>query len=301
MHQATLSHREPVLLASSQGILWMLLATFLFVSLDAIAKHLVQSYSVPQVVWARYCFHLLFLILLLRRRLPQVLVAQRLGLQCVRSLMLLLTTALFFWGLCYVPLARATSIMLVTPIIVTLLAAPLLQEAVGRQRWLGVFAGFAGALIILRPDTDIISLLSLLPLGAAVMYALYQITTRLISRTDAPMTTLVYTALFGAFVASFFVPFFWISPDAEGWFLMAATGLLGGLGHFSLIKAFQHSHVSVVAPFSYTNLLWSILYGIAFFDEYPVAKTLVGATIILASGLYILYREQAAKRSKRSA
>ena len=276
----------------SLGVLWMLLATFLFVSLDSIAKHLVQHYPVPQVVWARYCFHLLFLLILLNRRVVQIMVTHRLRLQCLRSIMLLLATAFYFWGLRYVPIAKAASIMMVSPIIVTTLSVPLLKESVGIHRWLGVLAGFAGALIILKPGGDILMLAALLPLGAAIMYALYQISTRLLSQTDSPLTTLIYTSLFGALLASCAVPFVWTTPDAKGWALMGMTGLLGGLGHFSLIKAFQHSHAAVISPFGYTSLLWAVLYGIILFGEYPQAKTLAGAAIILGSGLYLFHRER---------
>jgi drug/metabolite transporter (DMT)-like permease len=295
MNHEVVVPRSIALPLPSKGVLWMILATFLFVSLDSVAKYLVQSYSVPQVVWARYSFHLLFLTILLRRRLAQVLVTHRLRLQCFRSIMLLLTTALFFWGLRYVPLARAASIMLVTPVIVTSLSVPLLKESVGVHRWLGVLAGFVGAVIILQPGADIVRLAALLPLGAAIVYALYQISTRLLSSSDSPMTTLVYTSLFGALLASCIVPFAWTQPDAKGWFLMGVTGLLGGLGHFSLIKAFQYSKASVISPFSYTTLLWSIIYGIVLFGEYPDIKTMSGATIILCSGLYILKRERSIK------
>jgi drug/metabolite transporter (DMT)-like permease len=280
------------------GVLWMMLATFLFVSLDSIAKHLVQIYPVTQVVWARYCFHLLFLIILMNRRLPRILVTRRLGLQCLRSIMLLLATAFYFWGLRYVSLAKAASIMMVAPIFVTALSVPLLKEAVGLPRWLGVLAGFAGAVIILKPGGDIFQVAALLPFGAAVMYALYQISTRLLSQSDLPMTTLVYTSLFGALIASFAVPLAWLPPDATGWALMGVTGLLGGLGHFSLIKAFQHSHASVISPFSYTSLLWAVVYGILLFGEYPELNTLAGAAIILCSGLYIFHRERSLARHR---
>ncbi len=295
MNQEMMASGAKAMPMPSRGVLWMLLATFLFVSLDSVAKYLVQSYSVPQVVWARYSFHLLFLLILLNRRMAQVMVTRRLRLQCLRSIMLLLTTVLFFWGLRYVPLAKASSIMLVSPIIVTSLSVPLLKESVGVHRWLGVLAGFAGAVIILKPGADIVSLAALLPLGAAIMYALYQISTRLLSRSDAPMTTLVYTSLFGALIASCAVPFAWTQPDAKGWVLMGMTGLLGGLGHFSLIKAFQHSHAAVISPFGYTNLLWAILYGIILFGEYPEIRTLTGAALILCSGLYIFKRERLRK------
>jgi drug/metabolite transporter (DMT)-like permease len=213
--------------------------------------------------------------------------------------MLLLSTAFFWGGLRYVPLAKASSVLMLAPIIVTALSVPLLKEVVRVPRWLGVLAGFVGAVIILKPGGDLFQWAALLPFGAAVMYALYQISTRLLSQTDLPMTTLVHTSLFGALLASCAAPFAWTTPNATGWALMAATGFLGGLGHFSLIKAFQHSHASVISPFGYTSLLWAIVYGIVLFGEYPELKTLVGAAIILGSGLYIFHRERSIAHHQR--
>lgn len=275
-----------------RGIPWMLLTMFLFVSLDSIAKYLIEDYSVIQVVWGRYTFHMVFLLLLLRHRLPKVLVTRRLGIQLFRSLLLLVTTALFFLGLRYVPLAEASAIMFVGPIIVTVLSVPMLREAVGPYRWAGVMVGFAGALIILRPGTEMMKLGALLPLSAAFTFALYQITTRMLSHTDRPLTTLVYTALVGMAATGVAVPFFWTSLDATGWGLMFLIGLLGGVGHFTLIKAFEASEAATVTPYGYTTLIWAILSGIVVFDEYPDAWTLAGAAVIIASGLYIFHRQR---------
>lgn len=278
--------------AHQEGILWMLFAVFLFVTMDAIAKHLVRTYPVAQVVWGRYTFHLLLLTILLGRRLPEVAATQRLGVQLLRSMLVLGTTILFFFGLRFVPLAEASAIMLVSPLIVTALSVPLLGEHVGAHRWAGVLVGFAGALVIMRPGAGLLAAPALLPLGAAGIYALYQITTRMLSRTDAPLTTLVYTPLVGTVAASAAVPFFWTSPDATGWGLMVLLGFLGGVSHFALIKAFQSSRAATIAPFGYTNLVWATLFGILFFGEYPDARTLVGAAIIVGSGLYIFHRER---------
>ncbi len=275
-----------------RGIPWMLLTMFLFVSLDSIAKYLIEDYSVIQVVWGRYTFHMVFLLLLLRHRLPKVLATRRLGIQLFRSLLLLVTTALFFLGLRYVPLAEASAIMFVGPIIVTVLSVPMLREAVGPHRWVGVMVGFAGALIILRPGTETMKLGALLPLSAAFTFALYQITTRMLSHTDRPLTTLVYTALVGMAATGAAAPFFWTPPDATAWGLMFLMGLLGGVGHFTLIKAFEASEATTVTPFGYTTLIWATLFGIVVFGEYPDAWTLAGAAVIIASGLYIFHRER---------
>lgn len=278
--------------AHPSGILWMLFAVLLFVTMDTIAKHLVRSYPIAQVVWGRYIFHVLLLVLLLGRRLPQIAATQRLGVQLLRSMLVLGTTVLFFFGLRFVPLAEASAIMLVSPLIVTALSLPLLGEHVGAQRWVGVLVGFAGALVIVNPGAALFDAPALLPLGAAAIYALYQITTRMLSRTDAPLTTLVYTSVVGTVATSVAAPFVWRAPDAAGWALMALLGCLGGISHFALIKAFQSSRAATITPFGYTNLVWATLFGIIFFGEYPNTRTLVGAGIIVGSGLYIFHRER---------
>jgi drug/metabolite transporter (DMT)-like permease len=278
--------------APGRGILWMLATTFCFVSMDALAKHLSESYPVPQVVWARYVFHLLILALALGPRLPRAVRTERLGLQCLRSLFLLGATGLFFAALSFIPLADATAIMFVAPILVTALSMPLLGEHVGPQRWASVVVGFLGALVIIRPGSDAMDPAALLALGAAGCYGCYQIATRRLSATDAPLTTLVYSAAVGVVVSSAVVPFFWVMPSPADWLTMMGLGLFGGLGHFALIKAFQAAPAATVTPFGYANLLWATLFGFVIFEDLPDAWTLCGAAIIAASGLYILHRER---------
>ncbi|MDH3790917.1 MAG: DMT family transporter [Rhodospirillales bacterium] len=283
--------------AARRGILWMLLTTLFFVSMDALAKHLSQSYPVPQVVWARYVFHVLLLALLLGGRVRGVMRTGRLGLQLLRSLFLLGATGAFFTALSFIPLAEASAIMFVAPILVTALSMPLLREHVGPRRWASVVVGFGGALIIIRPGGDAMELTALFALGGATSYAFYQITTRLLSRSDGALTTLAYSALVGALASSAVVPFFWVQPDLAGWVGMVGLGLFGGIGHFALIKAFQAAPAATVTPFGYAALIWATLYGFVLFGDLPDLWTVVGAAIIATSGLYIFHREHAARRS----
>ncbi len=275
-----------------RGILWMLLAIFLFVSMDATAKYLSQSYPVQQVVWARYVFHVLVVGLALNVRMPRLLRSRRLGLQLLRSLLLVGTTGCFFLALSLMPLADASAMMLVAPLFVTGLSVPLLGEPVGIRRWCAVLVGFLGALLILRPGAGVFDWWALLPLLAASLYALYQIATRVLAHSDAPETTILYTGLVGALVASAVVPWDWQSPDAAGWAVMAAVGTLGGASQFALIKAFQNAPAAVVSPFGYSNMVWATLYGLFVFGDFPDAATLVGAAVLIASGLYVWYRER---------
>ncbi len=275
-----------------RGILWMLLTMFLFASINAVAKYLALTYPVPQVVWARYAFHLLLLLLLLRASLPRVTASRRLGLQLTRSLLMVTTTAMFFTGIHFIPLADAGAIMFVAPVLVTALSVPLLGEPVGPRRWAAVVFGFVGALIIIRPGASVMHAAAFLPIGAACLHALYQIITRKVSAADAPLTSLVYTALIGVIVSSAVVPFFWTAPDAAGWALMVLLGMLGGGGHFAMIKAFEAAPAATVTPYGYTILLWATLFGFVLFADLPDHWTVVGALVIVLSGLYIFHREQ---------
>jgi len=274
------------------GILWMLATTLFFVSLDATAKYLLARYPLIEVVWARFVFHMLFVIAVLWPRLRIHARAQRPSLQLLRSSLLLATTMLFFVGVNLLPLADASAIMFTTPILLTVLAIPLLGERVGAHRWTAVGLGFLGALIVVRPGMGVMGTGAAVLLGAACCNALYQLITRKLRVVDHPLTTLLYTATAGSVLLALAVPATWVTPEPLHWPLFALLGAFGGLGHFTLIKAFQRAPAAVVAPFSYASLLWATGYGFVIFGDLPDLWTLVGAAIIASGGLYILHRER---------
>ena len=280
-----------------RGILWMLLTMLSFTAMDTIAKHLTADFPVPQVVWARYFFTALLVVAILRRRTVHAFGTRRLGLQIVRALLSVVTATVFFVALSYIPLADATSLVVTAPIIVAALSAPLLGERVGARQWVGVGAGFAGALIIIRPGIGVFQWAALLPMMAAFGFALHQMTARILSRTDSAATTLTYTVAIGLALASMAAPFFWVMPGPVAWLLMAVVGLLGGVGQFALIKAFEAAPAATVAPFAYTSLVWAAVLGFAVFDDLPDMWTVIGAAVVVASGLYL----QRSRRAVRQA
>ncbi len=277
------------------GVAWMLLTTLFFLSLDAVAKHLVSSYPVIQVVWGRFLFHLILAAMILGPRFGYFVRSANLPLQIVRSILLLATTVLFFFGVRLLPLAEASAIMFTSPILLSILAIPFLGEKVGPYRWAAIFVAFLGALVVVRPGTGVMGVGALFLLGCSFCNAFYQLITRKLRGTDEARTTLFYTALAGTVGASLAVPLVWTPIAAGDWPLFAALGVFGCLGHFTLIKAFQSAPATVVAPFSYASIIWAILYGYLFFGDLPDIWTLVGASIIAAGGLYILHREQIRK------
>lgn len=282
------------------AVLFMLLTMLMFVSMDTIAKFLSDSLPTGQVVWARYVFNALVLLAIVNRKVGFHLHTRRPWLQLIRAAILLVTTGFFFLGLRYVGLATASAIMFVSPLIVTLLSAPVLGEAVGWRRILSVIAGLVGALIIIRPGSDALGLAALLPLAAALGYATYQLTTRIVSRSDSTMTTLCYTAAVGAVLSNLALPFGWVWPTAEQWLWMTAMGALGCFGHFTLIRAFTLANAAVASPFTYSALIWATLFGYVVFGDLPDLWTVVGAGVIVGAGLYILYRERVKKSAVAS-
>ncbi len=279
------------------GIAWMLATMFCFVTLDAIMKFNLQSLSLVQVTWGRFFFASILAALVCGRHLPTLAKSRAPKAQMARSLLLMSTTGLFNAGISAVPLAMGTTIMFMSPIVVTLLSTLVLGEHVGIRRWTGIVLGFTGALIVIRVwDIGLTGLNqgSLFLLCAAFTNATYQISTRRL-RNESPLTTLLFTALAGAVVTSVLLPWHWANPTLKEWALLVASGAAGCLGHLCIIKAFQAAPASVVAPFSYSSLIWATSFGFIIWGDVPVLTTLIGATLIIGSGLYIFMRERKVK------
>jgi len=278
----------------TRGILWMLATMFCFIALDALMKLLLETYPLVQVTWARFFFATVIAIIVAVPRLPEIAVSRSPRFQLLRSVLLMVTTGLFNAGIRTTPLATATTIMFMSPIIVTVLSTVMLKEHVGPRRWAGVAVGFLGAMIVVRPWESLEGAIGagvLLLLIAALSNANYQLATRRV-RADDPMTSLLYTAVAGAIVTSLMLPWSWEWPTITDWLLLASTGLAGGLGHLCLIRALQAAPASVVAPFSYSSLIWATLFGFVMFGELPDMWTWAGAVLIIGSGLYIFHRER---------
>lgn len=265
-----------------------------FIALDTVMKYSLQIYSLVEVTWARFFFASIFAAIACGRNLPQLAISHMPKVQLMRSVFLMTTTGLFNAGIRTVPLATGTTIMFMSPILVTLLSIVVLGEHVGIRRWAGIIFGFIGALIVIRVwDTGVIGLNTgvFFLLAAALSNASYQISTRRL-RNDSPYTSLLFTAAVGALVTSFLLPWHWSTPDAFGWLLLVGSGLVGCLSHLCLIKALQAAPASVVAPFSYSSLIWATSMGFIIWGDIPQASTLVGAALIIGSGLYIFLREK---------
>ena len=277
---------------TTQGIVVMIMAMLVLSGMDAVAKYLMQRNDPMQVVWARYAGHTLFAFIYFAPRLPKLLVTRHLKLQLLRSAFLFLGTYAFFLSLFHLELAEAAAIFDVNPLLITILAAIFLSEKIGGRRIFSVVLGMIGAVIIIRPGMDVFSLYSLLPLLAAFGYAAYVISTRFLGRNENMLTSLLYSTLVGTIVASFLVVPVWQTPSVSDAVLMLVLGALGGTGQFLLIRAFTLAEAAAIAPFSYVGLLFSVVNGFVFFGEFPDFTTLIGALVIVGSGLYVWHRER---------
>ena len=277
----------------------MCFAVACFASMNGFVKELrVQELPLVEIIWGRYFFHTIIVLALFPRRVPTLMSGSDKGWQLARSVLVLLATACMFTAVGLMPLADAIAITFLAPILITALSVPFLGEKIGLRRWMAVFFGFAGMLVIVRPGGGLFQLAALLPIAVTVFYAFYQIITRMISHRTDPINSVFYTAIVGAIVMSAVVPFFWEAPTLEQWGMMMGAGLLGGLGHFAIILAYQRAEAPLVAPFAYTELIWATILGLAFFGDFPGTGTFVGAAIIAASGIYILHRERRARQMR---
>ncbi len=286
-----------------RGIVFMLLAVTLFSCLNASVKFLSDDYSTTQILWLRYTGHIIYVFILLApRRALGAVRSNRPGLQLSRSVLMIGATVSYYIALRYVALPTAASINFTSPLMVALLAIPLLGERVGPRRWLAVLTGFVGALVIVRPGSDVIHPAALLVFGTAFCYGLYQVLTRKVAPYDSSETSIIYTALLGFVVTSIVVPFDFEPPrDWVDLLAFFAPGFFGGLGHFCLVKAYENGPASVISPYNYTQLVGSVTLSVVVFNEFPDFWTWVGCGIIIASGLYLMHRESLAQRSRDAA
>jgi len=284
------------------GIALMCGAVVLFACNDAAAKYLNIHMHTVQVVWARYmAAFALAIVLLDPTGNPQVMRTRRPWLQLGRSALLLGSTVLNFFALRYLQLDEAVSIIFCTPFIVAALGGPMLGEWIGWRRWTAIVVGFAGILLVTRPGAGGIHPAALLVVAAAICYALYSISTRVLARSDSDGTTNFYSNLVGAAAITVAVPFYWTAQnDAIVIALMCSMGLFSGFGHFLLVRAHRLAPAGVLAPFIYTEIVWMIALGLLVFGDVPSRWTLAGAAIVILSGLYLLYRERVMGPRRRS-
>jgi drug/metabolite transporter (DMT)-like permease len=280
------------------GIGLMCGALICFSCLDTSAKWLNRSVDPLFTVWWRYTASIVLVTIFINPvTTPGVLRTRRPWLQAARSVLLFVSTALNFFALKYLQLAQTTSILFATPLLVALLSGPILGERVGPRRMAAIAVGFLGVLVVTRPGLGTMHPAVILSLCGTVAYALYSISTRVLAASDSSATTMVYSGLAGVALMTPVLPIVWTTPGTlTMWLLLVGVGAFGAFGHWLLILAHARAPAAILAPFIYTQIVWMLALGYLVFGDWPDAPTLVGAGIVIASGLYLLSRERAGSR-----
>jgi drug/metabolite transporter (DMT)-like permease len=275
------------------GALFTILATLCFASMDAISKFLVADYAVGQIMWIRCALIFLFSWFIVRRQgLFGSLRTTQPWLQVSRSLILIVESAIFVLAFRYLPLADAHAVASTSPLIVIALGVLFLGEKAGAARWLAVAAGFVGVLLIIRPGLRGLDWPVLLPLAGAVLWASYQILTRLAARHDSADTSLIWAGVVPLIATTFVGPIGWQWPTPTVWLLMALISVIGAAGNYAIIKALDYAEAGAVQPYNYTLLVWATILGAVMFGDVPDGWTILGAAIVVASGLYTWHHDR---------
>ena len=271
------------------GIVFAIVAYLSFSLLDVMQKTAVIYHSIFQLLFIKYFFTLFLSYIESRRKKNyNFYISNNLKLQFFRSILSLLESGCFVLSFRYLTLADAHSIASLTPIIVVALSAIILREKVSLKIWIAIFIGFVGVLIIMRPGLSIFDVKSLIPLVAAFFLGLYQIVTRKASEFDSTETSLFYTSFIGIILMSILAYFYWQPLQLFSYFLFLGIGIFFSIGIYFQIIALSMTRASIIQPFHYTLVFWAIILGYVFYGDFPDLFTLLGASIITFSGIYVL-------------
>ena len=273
-----------------RGILLVSIAVLMFAIMDAMSKYLTRFYPVTYIVWVRFFVHTVLLLAILGPRLGlRFLRTSRPGIHALRGVLLPFSAVCFVLATKYMPIAEASAITFVGPLVVTMLAVAFLKEKVTRGHWLAIFLGFVGVLIIIRPGSGVFTWASLLPLCTAISTACYQVLTRRIAHRESVYTSIFYPGFGGMLIFGLLLPFSWTLPQsALHVVLLVLVGVIGTSSHLILIKAFDHASASRLAPFTYSHMIWATVIGYFVFGNFPDFWSLAGIAILAACGIYLV-------------
>jgi len=275
-----------------RGILFLIASTIVFSVADIITKQLASTLPPSEVAWMRYAtFALVIIPVMLIKGGPALLRSQRPGLQVVRGFGMVGSSIMFIESLPFLPVADATAIFFVSPILIMALSVLFLGETVGWRRWTAAAFGLIGVIIVVRPGSGAFQSAAFLPILSASSWAVGAVVTRKITG-DHALTTLAYSASVGTIVLSVLMPFSWVAPNATEIALGLCMGILFAIGHWFVVLAYRQGNASLIAPFSYVQLIWAGTLGYLVFGSLPDSWTIAGACLIAASGFYTAYRER---------
>ncbi len=289
-----LNRNRPVI-----GIALKVLAALVFTGMVALVK--ISSETVPtgEIVFARSFFGIIPVLMMVafRGELRTVCHTQRLGAHILRGMIGVTAMGLWFLALARLPIPDATAISFAAPLMTVVLAAVALGETVRIYRWSAVAAGFIGILVILSPHigqndfTGDTTVGAMLAFGSACFMAFAVITVRTLTKTERTSTIVVWFSLTTCFFSLLSLPFGWVIPDLEGFLILVMIGLLGGVGQILQTQSYRFADASTIAPFEYTTMIWAIIVGWFLFEDVPAVEVLIGSAVVVAAGLFVIYRE----------
>ncbi|MFP4274378.1 MAG: DMT family transporter [Paracoccaceae bacterium] len=279
------------------GIWLMVATTFVFAVQDGLSRHLAGEYNVLMIVMIRYWFFAGFVVTLAARRaggLRAAAATSQPGLQVVRGALLALEICVMVLAFTLLGLVESHAVFISYPLLIAALSGPVLGERVGWRRWVAIGVGFLGVLIILKPGWEVFAPAAAVPLLAALLFALYGLLTRYAARRDSAATSFFWTGTVGAVVTTATGAWFWEPMTGPDWGWMMLLCLTGALGHWLLIKAYEVAEAGAVQPFAYLQLVFVSLLGVVVFGETVRADVALGAALVVAAGLFTLWRARRA-------
>ncbi len=282
------------------GIGLMIATTFVFAVQDGLSRHLAGEYNVLMVVMIRYWFFAAFVIALARRNAGSIRAAAQTSqpmLQALRGLLLAAEICVMVAAFTILGLVESHAVFTCYPLLVAALSGPVLGEKVGWRRWMAIGVGFIGVLVILQPGIGVFEPAAAIPLLAAAMFAVYGLLTRFVSRQDTTATSFFWTGTAGADAMTLVGLWFWEPMSGTDWIYMACLCVTGVTGHWLLIRCYEVAEASAVQPFAYFHLVWAAILGVSIFGEVIRLNVASGAAIIIAAGLFTLWRESRKARA----
>ena len=282
------------------GITLMVITTFMFSSMDGVSKYLAEKNNVFTLVTMRYwfiAFVMMVTCLFIKNRISDILNTKQPYIQFSRGVILSLNNCLVVYTFTLLGLVETHAIIACYPLIVAGLSVPFLGERFGWRRWMAIFTGFIGVIIILRPNTNVITEGSIFAIVGAIMFAVYLILTRYVSRSDTAITSFFWTGIGGTVTMSLISLFIWDNILKEDYLWLLLMCVLSAGSHFMMVKTLQVAEASVVQPFSYLQLVFGSIIGVTIFSESIDLMIIVGALVVIGSGLFTTWREYKIKHN----
>jgi len=277
----------------------MIASTLFFSSMHTVIRYISEDLHPFQIAFCRNLFGLAILVPIIVQQGEKIFRTSQLGLHAMRALIHMSSMLLFFSALAIAPIAKVTALSFTAPLFMALLGVLVFKERIWIRRWTAIIFGFIGALIVLRPGIEPLDTGSVMVLTAALTWAVTMIFIKFLVRKDTIITVTVYTSIFMTVLSVLPAVFVWQWPSIEAWGWLLFIGITGTLGQMTLAEALKNAEASAIMPFDFLKLIWAAALGYCFFAEIPTVYTWAGATLIFASGSYIVYRESFIARSRR--